>query len=422
MENAMNELKQYIRASMSTLADASAKMNQGLKGGVIDEFLNSWIVEQDEETVATSVTFFNQVKEYLEQLDSAVFYEAVESVLESDDESFEFDTRGIACLYILLIANFYISVCNNHLQGLSDNFDEIAELLTACSLDYYDNRAPGRPARKYSMQLSILPPDTMDDVLSKCIKAGMALIPSLSLLFGKLATADSNDTESVLASCILPCALAAGAGFLVGLGICSAITSKKRKKRKEAELENERRYEHWENQVIEAFHEKARDLEFFTENAKEFTSLLQSTGYSIRQYIRKKFAFMPENYILNLAAVSTFRDYLADRRVDSLKEAINLYVEETKTAEFRENQLKAQQEIADAENKLAEEARRQTELRQMELQAQQAYNKAMLEGLSDAVKQMERSNKIEENRIERISELSSKVSDVKDELDRISRS
>ncbi len=438
----MEDLREQLVACIENLSGSVQRLQAGLSGGVIDELLDTWSQGNNfgsEEIEEDLYEFFAELRDFLETFSAPEPYQNIHRALSLDTNGFCFDEVGLYTLNYLAAVKSWVSINVTRLEVCAEQRISMEEELLSCALRYYDNTLPGNERHAYGVSLERLPSIDVNEILSKCIQAGAAIIPSLGLLLALFAINDpgsTNAAEDLYVRAIIPCLLVAGLGFLLGRFLCGRIEAAKCRRRAAAKRRNDKRIERWGEQVTQFFTEKKKDLLFFDSKGAPLVAELKRFEGLLTEYIKDRFAFMPEKYLFDPKAAETFWGYLHDRRVDTLKEAINLYVVEQEELAYREKQLEVQQEIAAAEERKAREAERTNDLYQRELQAQMAYKAEMLEKLGRVAREMKESNRIEDERNERISELSSmvdernekisalssKVNDVKNELEKINRS
>ncbi len=493
----MKDLKNKAVESFMKLIDHSSKMHEGIRGGVLDEFVNTWGNDSVDSVIKRATNLLKKYNYEGEQLDRLIasnypynemeirqkeihdtqgalevshallelfdiqdeyeqfpindlddivskyrakilingtiysyyldkaldekMYEILGYVLDSEVDEFSFDETGLLCLYGLLVVRNTWHEIKSVFKTYIENSAECRKIMLAFCLDYYDNTIEGNCKREHSINLKDIPPSSLRQGQCNVIKTLMACIPGgivgISALL--ISMSKTDDFESSLSACLVSCAFALLIGWIAGIIVCNNKNAKAESISKGVELENQMEYERWENEVTEMFDDKAKDLDFLSEEAYGYIKTLGNAISALDSYISDKFSFMPEKYIFDIQAVQVFYDYLKDRRADNLKEAVNLYISEKATAEFRNREIMVQREIAAAQEKIAREAERENNLFRKKLAEQKAHNEQMLSNVKEISSVIEKSNQIEEKRNETLAELSNKVSEIEYDLGKL---
>ncbi len=133
----------------------------------------------------------------------------------------------------------------------------------------------------------------------------------------------------------------------------------------------------------------------------------------VRLYDYPEMSFIPYNYRTDEEAIQTMIDYFNDKRADNIKEAINLYISEKETNEYRqrmeymqkqtleEEQRKTYYEQQQAESQLRMETERSEYYQRME-QRQEEYYQRMKEEQEEALSNMKKAEAARAEEIEKL--------------------
>ena len=201
-----------------------------------------------------------------------------------------------------------------------------------------------------------------------------------------------NDFSQVL-PVILPIALGGGIALVIAL-INSKERSEHNKKVAACNAANDKNHKNYADELISQSGFAMYD--YVIENADKIDFVMGTLALTAEKILRqdKQFESIPWKYRFNCDVLWDLWYYFNDKRVDSMKEAINLYISERREAEFM-NQITAHK-IQEMENEAARAAERN----------------ALIAKLSDALVDLRRSNdEAEAKRRTDAEELKSMLSD-----------
>ncbi len=376
------------------------------------------IVEEYKEKILDNGTVY---PERINQALSKEMCDLLAYVFNNDKNGFEFDKKGLLCLSgLLTIINTLNSISSTFIY-YDQNRDDCINTMREFCFNYYNNTLAGHPIREFSLNMKEVPSSFMREGTKSIIKNTMAWTPAgiTGLVVIISQNIKTDDFENALGSGVVAGFFALIAGWIGGLIVCKLKDCKAEKNSEAVKEENKKEQERWKAEVNEYFNSKATDLKFLSSEAKSYADAVSLAAGRLAAYISLVFDFIPGKYRWDIDAVRSFYNYINDGRADNIKEAVNMYVTEKETLEFRRRQIQAQREIAAAQEKLAKEAALQNNLYQRKLAEQREHSEAVIEGLRKLNREIERSNKIDEKRNELISELKDDTSALKNELHKL---
>lgn len=250
----------------------------------------------------------------------------------------------------------------------------------------------------------------------------------------KIATCNAQGEEKIKKSRIVTtviCGAIGLVGSIPGIAIGAALgyflVSKIAKKKIEEQMKGERvqikkNYDSITETKIAEFRKKLdkHDLLLDRNNLKELTEKIPQIVYLLQihfdatnEIIKNDLTAIPEKYIRDDNAINQFIEYFDDGRVETMKEAVNLYVSETKNSKYQEQILEEERKRTQTQAQIAEFTK---QLAMAEEEKQKLLSNIAKEH-TNLIQLQQKQNNLTQERNDSLNEIKDSLKDLKRQLD-----